>query len=167
MKMNPSHHPTAQERTLAAQLRHHGYKLTQARRAVIRVLATSDKPLAIGDLHHQAQALAADLGLVTVYRTLELLLDLNLVRPVHLLENCHGYALATPGHTHHLICRRCHNVVEIQGCDLSPFLDRVAAQTGYRVTGHWLEVEGLCPACQGLAAPESAESAESAEWQNE
>lgn len=132
----------------AEQLRKHGYKLTQARWAVILTLAESPSPLAINDLYQQARAHAPDLGLVTVYRTLEILDSLKLVRPVHLMEDYHGYALATPGHTHHVVCQRCKNVVEIEGCDISPFLNRVSEETGFKITGHWLELEGVCPDCQ-------------------
>jgi len=142
--MNPS------EVFVTEQLRLHGYKLTKARRAVIQALADAGTPLDISDLHHQAQAVAADLGLVTVYRTLEVLETLDLVRPVHMVNNYHGYAIATPGHTHHVVCQNCRTVVEIEGCDISPFLNRVRQQTGFAITGHWLEVEGLCPNCQAL-----------------
>lgn len=137
-----------QEKRLAESLRASGYKLTRPRRAVIHALVSASSPLTINDLHERAQQTAEDVGLVTIYRTLELLLNLSLARPVHIGHNCHGYALATPGHTHHLICQRCNRVVEIEGCDLDSFLDRVAGQTGYRITGHWLELVGLCAACQ-------------------
>lgn len=152
--MNPS------EQRMTDALRSHGYKLTKARRAVIHTLAGAATPLSISDLHQDAQARAIDLGLVTVYRTLELLEELELVRPVHIYENCHGYVIATPGHTHHLVCRCCHTVTEIEGCDLSRFLERVAAQTGYDITGHWLELEGVCPACrsEGCVIPATCRS---------
>lgn len=133
---------------LADQLRANGYKITRARQAVIDALAHAAKPLSINDLHERAQAYTADIGLVTVYRTLELLVALELVRPVHLMENCHGYAIATPGHTHHMVCQRCNRVVEIEGCDLHAYLDQIMAETGYRITDHWLEIAGICPACQ-------------------
>lgn len=139
---------TLHEQHLTRQLRENGYKLTQARRAVIQALLAASTPLAVNDLHEQAQAYDAGLGLVTVYRTLEILTGLGLARPVHLAENCHGYSLATPGHTHHLVCRLCSAVVEFEGCDLSGLLEAVAAQTGYAISGHWLELEGLCPDCQ-------------------
>ncbi|GAB4575568.1 MAG: transcriptional repressor [Anaerolineae bacterium] len=140
---------TASTETLLAEaLRANGFKITRARQAVIHALSRAAKPLSINDLHDSARDYAEDIGLVTVYRTLELLISLDLVRPVHLMENCHGYALATPGHTHHVICQRCNRAIEITGCDLSAFLDEITAHTGYRITGHWLEIEGLCPDCQ-------------------
>lgn len=136
------------EKRLAESLRTHGYKITRPRRAVIHALAEAAEPLSINDLHERAQDIAEDVGLVTVYRTLELLQELDLARPVHLGHNCHGYILATPGHTHHLVCRRCNTAIEFEGCDLEAFFTEIEAKTGFRVTGHWLELEGLCMACQ-------------------
>ena len=78
----------------------------------------------------------------------ELMEEIGIARPVHLDDGCHGYALSTPGHTHHMVCERCHAVVEIAGCELGGFLDRVAQRTGYTITGHWLEISGICAACQ-------------------
>lgn len=125
-----------------------GHKLTQPRRAILHVLLGSDCPLSPAEIQAQGQVLYADLGLVTVYRTLELMESIGLVRPVHLANGCHGYALATPGHTHHVVCECCHAVVEIVGCELGDFLDRVADYTGYAITGHWLEISGVCKKCQ-------------------
>lgn len=134
--------------TLAGQLRAGGHKLTQPRRAILRVLLAAAHPLSPAQIQEHGQAYCADLGLVTVYRTLEVMEDLDMVRAVHLADSCHGYVLATPGHTHHVVCQRCHAVVEIYGCDLGAFLEGVAQRTGYRITGHWLEIAGLCAACQ-------------------
>ncbi|MBN1284729.1 MAG: transcriptional repressor [Anaerolineae bacterium] len=137
----------AREQTFVETLRANNYKLTRARRALIHALAGASKPLTINGLHARAKEIDPKIGLVTVYRTLELLSELDLVRSVHLADECHGYAVSTPGHTHHLICRACHALVEIDGCNLGAFLKEVEQRTGYRITGHWLEFEGLCPKC--------------------
>jgi Fur family ferric uptake transcriptional regulator len=134
--------------TLAQQLRTQGHKLTGPRRAILQTLLEASRPLSPAEIQTCGQVYCADLGLVTVYRTLEMMAEIGIVRPVHLADNCHGYVLATPGHTHHLVCVRCHAVVEIAGCDLGDFLDSVAARTGYTITGHWLEISGFCAECQ-------------------
>ncbi len=134
--------------TLAQQLREEGHKLTQPRAAILHALLQTATPLSPAEIQARGQEFCADLGLVTVYRTLELLEGMQIVRAVHVADNCHGYALSTPGHTHHLVCERCHAVVEIEGCGLGEFLDSLAASTGYRITGHWLELSGLCANCQ-------------------
>ncbi|MBN1202218.1 MAG: transcriptional repressor [Anaerolineae bacterium] len=134
--------------TLARQFRERGHKLTQPRRAILRTLLAASRPLSPAEIQEYGQSYCQDLGLVTVYRTLELLEDLDLVRAVHVAQNCHGYALSTPGHTHHVVCERCHAVVEIVGCELGDFLDSVAERTGYAITGHWLEISGICAECR-------------------
>lgn len=136
---------------LARQLRAAGHKLTTPRRAILRALLEACRPLSPVELQTNGQAHCHDLGLVTVYRTLEIMEEIGLVRAVHVTDGCHGYALATPGHTHHVVCDQCHAVVEIFGCELGDFLDSVAAHTGYTITGHWLEISGLCPACTQAA----------------
>ncbi|MBI5961208.1 MAG: transcriptional repressor [Chloroflexi bacterium] len=141
---------TATLETLAQQLREHGHKLTQPRCAVLHALLSTAKPLSPAEIQALGQGFCADLGLVTVYRTLELMEEIELVRPVHLADGCHGYVLATPGHTHHVICERCHAVIEISGCGMGDFLNFVAERTGYRITGHWLEISGLCADCQHI-----------------
>ncbi len=133
---------------LADQFRVQGHKLTRPRRIILEVLLAAHKPLLPAELLTEGQRYYCDLGLVTVYRTLELMEGMELVRTVHVAEGCHGYVLATPGHTHHLVCERCHATVEIIGCELGDFLNSVAERTGYTITGHWLEISGLCAECQ-------------------
>ncbi|WP_119068988.1 Fur family transcriptional regulator [Aggregatilinea lenta] len=133
---------------LAQQLREEGHKLTQQRAAILHALLHTATPLSPAEIQVLGQKYCADLGLVTVYRTLELLEGMQIVRAVHVADNCHGFALSTPGHTHHLVCERCHAVVEIEGCGLGEFLDSLAARTGYQITSHWLEISGLCAECQ-------------------
>jgi Fur family ferric uptake transcriptional regulator len=137
-----------------------GYSNTRSRRAVLMAIceaggqASGAELLALGRAHHPP------LGLVTVYRTLDLLLSLGLVRKLHLDEGCHTYALSMIGphgevrdgdrhdHGHHVICRDCGRAVEFEGCDLDAVVASVEAQTGFRVQEHWLEMFGVCPACR-------------------
>ena len=129
--------------SLAQEFRSQGHKLTRPRRAILEALLAASCPLSPAEITEQEP----EVGLVTVYRTLELMESMGIVRAVHVAEGCHGYVLVTPGHTHHLVCERCHAVVEIMGCEMGDFLDSVARHTGYTVTGHWLEISGVCAAC--------------------
>lgn len=156
---------------LLAAVIHAGYSNTRARRAVLEALcaaggqATPAQLLAWGRIYQPA------LGLVTVYRTLEILRDLGLVRKLHLDEGCSTYALSPASvqradgemertahapheHSHHVICQRCRRATEFAGCDIDRVVAAVEAQTGYRVREHWLEMFGVCPECS--AAEESA-----------
>ncbi|MCD6553681.1 MAG: transcriptional repressor [Chloroflexi bacterium] len=133
------------------QLRLAGYKLTRQRRAVLAVIAAGETHLSPAEVYDQARIACPDLGLTTVYRTLEILSELGLVRRVHLEKGCHSFASASGGHSHHLICNKCGEVIEFEGCDLSPLLERVAQRTGFVIEAHWLELFGTCPACQRVS----------------
>jgi Fe2+ or Zn2+ uptake regulation protein len=125
-----------------------GYSNTAARRAVLEAICETDGQatpaglLARGRAHHPA------LGLVTVYRTLDILHELGLVRRLHSEAGCHAYAPATHDHGHHVICQACGQAVEFEGCDIAAMVASVEAQTGFRVQTHWLEMFGLCPGCR-------------------
>jgi len=130
-----------------------GCRITAPRQAVMETLLAADRPLLPQEIQERARARHRQLGLVTVYRTLNLLTGLDLVRRVHREDGCHGYLLAAPGHRHALICQGCARAVEFAGeDDLHAFIQRVEAQTGYRVEEHLLQLFGRCPACQAAAA---------------
>jgi Fur family ferric uptake transcriptional regulator len=128
-----------------------GYRITASRRAVMRVLTQTDVPLSPQEIFERARRVHRRLGLVSVYRTLDLFSELDMVRRVHRQDDCHGYLLASPGHRHALICQRCGRAVEFPGeDDLQDLVGRVEAATGYRVEGHLLQLFGLCPDCQSV-----------------
>ena len=136
------------EAHLAVLLTERGHKLTQPRRAVLKVIAASARSLTPAEIHTRAQKYCRHTGLVTVYRTLELLTECGAVRKIHQSDGCHSYAPASEGHAHHIICENCHAVIEFEGCDLADLAAAVQRRTGYVVSGHWLELFGYCPKCR-------------------
>jgi Fe2+ or Zn2+ uptake regulation protein len=83
---------------LLRRLREAGHSSTRPRRAVVQVLACAKSCLSPAEILTRGQAFHPPLGLVTVYRTLDVLSDLRLVRKVHLPNGCHSYALAECPH---------------------------------------------------------------------
>jgi Fur family transcriptional regulator, ferric uptake regulator len=128
-----------------------GYSNTEARKAVCQAVceaagqASPMDLLALGRSHHP------ELGLVTVYRTLDILLSLGFIRKLHTEEGCHTYAAVGHDHGHHIMCTRCQSVIEFEGCDIKSVVAAVEQQTGFKVSGHWLEMFGLCPQCRASA----------------
>jgi Fur family ferric uptake transcriptional regulator len=131
-----------------------GFSDTRARRAVVRALCRSPSRATPADLLKRGRSFYANLGQVTVYRTLDILRGLGLVRRLHIDDGCSYYAESGSGHGHHILCRKCRKAVEFVGCTIEDVLSSAARQTGFEVNGHWLEVFGLCPECRGIhAAP--------------
>jgi Fe2+ or Zn2+ uptake regulation protein len=132
---------------MAQVLRAAGYRLTQPRLAVWQVLEENEAGLNPEEIYQKGKMICASLGLVTVYRTLDLLIELGLVRRVHSEHRCHSYASAGYDH-HYLICNACHRVVEFPCDGLEALIESVRQRTGYTVSEHLLELSGLCPDCQ-------------------
>lgn len=127
-----------------------GYSNTEARKAVCHAICEAAGQASPMDLLALGRAYHPALGLVTVYRTLDILLSLGLIRKLHTEDGCHTYAPVGHDHGHHLICTRCQQVIEFEGCDIQKVVDSVEQQTGFKVAGHWLEMFGLCPQCRAL-----------------
>lgn len=131
-----------------------GYRVTEPRRAVMQLLLESGTPLSPQALFESGRARRHNLGLVTIYRTLELFEALGLVCRVHLKDGCHGYLAVSPGHHHFVICEQCGGAVEFPGGDdLRMLIADIETQTGYRVAEHLLQLIGLCPTCQTKREP--------------
>jgi Fe2+ or Zn2+ uptake regulation protein len=133
---------------MAWTVREAGYRLTQPRLAVLEVLQENSRYLSPAEICERGRALYPSLGLVTVYRTLELLDELGLARRVHGRGNCHGYARANSASGHYLVCRRCGQVTEFPCKGMREITETVQQRSGFTVEEHLLELEGLCPACQ-------------------
>jgi Fur family ferric uptake transcriptional regulator len=126
-----------------------GFRITQPRRAVMDVLTEARAPIAPQEIWERGRQTHPRLGLVTVYRTLALLEQLDCVRLVHRDDGCHAYLPCSGGHSHALICRRCGRAAEFPGSDdLRELVLRVEATTGYHIDDHLLQLSGLCPDCQ-------------------
>lgn len=136
------------EERLIEALRDTRCRITGPRRAIIRTILELGGSASPSQVHARARLHCPTLGLVTVYRTLDLLAGMGLVRRIHSENGCRGYAIARRGHHHHLVCRRCGSVVEFEGCDLGSYLGWLSQETGYAIEDHLLELVGLCSDCQ-------------------
>src|SRR5688500_20253382 len=101
-----------------SQLQEHGYRLTEARRAVVDVIQKSKYALTPVQVFDSARKKYAALGLVTVYRTLEKLEELHMHKRVHQPQGCQAFIAAGRGHEHLLLCLSCSQVKFFEVDDL-------------------------------------------------
>ena len=136
---------------LLRALRAHGLRLTQSRSAVLRVLANTTAHLKVAEVHQQALQISPRIGLASVYRTLDLLARLRLVKQVHMDHRHRHYAPATDAHCHHLVCNTCGRVVEFSDCRADGLARTLARRTKFRIDGHCMDFFGQCPQCRRQA----------------
>lgn len=130
------------------QLQENGYRLTEARRAVVETVQKSTRALTPVEVFDMARKKYRRLGLVSVYRTLEKLEELNLVQRVHQPQGCQAFIAESSGHEHLLLCQNCGQVTFFEGDDLDTLINRISNKTGYLIHEHWLQLFGLCQACK-------------------
>jgi len=130
------------------QLQENGYRLTEARRAVVEIVHTSTRALTPVEVFDMARKKYRGLGLVSVYRTLEKLEELHLVQRVHQPQGCQAFIAESRGHEHLLLCQNCGRVTFFEGDDLDTLIKAISQKTGYLIREHWLQLFGLCQDCQ-------------------
>jgi Fur family transcriptional regulator, ferric uptake regulator len=122
------------------KMRGGGYKATPQRRAVLRALSAEQ---------HQSleeiRTRCPEVGLVTMYRTLDLLGKLGIVRRLDLGDGAR-YEFAKDHH-HHMICESCGDILDFEECPLDPALLPLE-NSEFEVRSHSLEVYGRCDACR-------------------
>ena len=121
-----------------------GHRITTSRMRVLEALLDAPAHFTVDDVLRQA----TDVGRATVFRTMKLLQDLNVVCRVMMENGSLHYRLSTSGHHHHLVCRSCGQVADFANCDVSSLIDQLARSTDYQIEGHWLEVYGRCASCR-------------------
>lgn len=144
--------PQTRAQAWLQHLKNSGYRLTASRRAVVRALAGSDRALNATEIYDQARQSYPTLGLVSVYRTLETLEELELIQRVHQPDECHAYLAAFNGHQHLVLCQVCGSADFFRGDDLGALFARVERESGYQINEHWLQLFGLCAECRGEVA---------------
>jgi len=130
------------------RLQESGYRLTAPRRAIVEIMAHGQRALNPIELYDLGRGEHPHLGLVTVYRTLEKLEELGLIQRVHQPGGCNMYLRAAHGHEHLLLCTHCGRVETFSGDDLSGLIAETSRRSGFTVQEHWLQLFGLCNACQ-------------------
>jgi Fur family ferric uptake transcriptional regulator len=138
------------ERVLALRnaLTERGFRLTAARKVILDVFVRSGGHITADDLAEMIRRKSPGIGRMTVYRTLELLGQLGLIRPIYQGTGAAHYVLMEEGHHHHLVCSSCGIVIEVQECALEQIEQAVSGRFRFQVQGHLLEFYGTCYNCQ-------------------
>jgi Fe2+ or Zn2+ uptake regulation protein len=127
----------------SGRLSHH-----QPRRAILDIIARSDRPLTPVEIFDMSRAQDPNIGLVTVYRTIEKLEELHLVEHVHYMGDCQTVFRSSDHHQHLLICTNCGKSQYFEGLEVEEQFNQIGRQFGYQITDHWLQLAGLCEECQ-------------------
>ena len=138
-------------------LRDAGHRSSGPRMAIVATLAGHGCLLTAREIADRLRAEGRDIGVATVYRSLELLEGLGLLHRVE-REGVSRYEPAHPSgeHHHHLICNRCGRVSAFEDAGLERSVQRMARRLAFRVEGHDIALRGTCAACLSDGAGEQS-----------
>ena len=128
------------------RLRLRGHRVTDSRRQVLAGLMAAPAHFTVDDVIRQTPGV----GRATVFRTMKLLQNMNIVCRVLLEDGSLHYRLGSRGHHPHLVCRSCGRVEDFSTCDVASVVEQLTRNTEYEIEGHWLEVYGRCSSCRIL-----------------
>lgn len=133
-------------------LRSQGMRYTSNRRELVSALEDTRGPLTVDQLY---QATQQRVPFSSIYREVRALFEAEVLSLIRGTDRSNRFELAEwlSGHHHHMVCVRCMAISDIAlpprgESQLAELADRAATDTGYRITDHTLEIEGVCPDCQ-------------------
>jgi len=134
-----------------AILRRHGLRASAARRVVVEGLFAAEGPISAEALADGLPGRVPRSDLASVYRNLEVLEQLGVVRHVHLGHGAGLYTLAGPAREY-LVCESCHIVTAVAPATLSGVREAIREASGYQAGFAHFPIVGLCPRCAARSA---------------
>jgi len=132
-----------------------GFKITNQRLLVLEALASCpDRHMTAEEIYEIVKPESPEIGLATVYRTIQLLLELQLIDRINLDDRYVRYEIGNMGddskhHHHHLICLGCGRVASFQDDLLEELEGKIMRTTNFKVADHEVKLYGYCEKCGG------------------
>ena len=138
---------------LKKRLQERQHKMTPQRKTVLQIfLDHPGEHLSAEDVHDLLRDKRTEIGLATVYRSLELLSDLGILQKMEFGDGCSRYEVntldPTRHHHHHLICTKCGKVQEFDDDLLEDLEQDIAEKSGFQIIDHQVKFFGVCKECQ-------------------
>jgi len=127
----------------------HNLKITHQRRTVLKAFLDTEHHVSVEELYNTISKSESKIGLATVYRTLALLTESGLASEINFgdgqkrYEHCYKHE-----HHDHMICAECGKIIEFNHPLIEKFQEEVAAQNGFTITSHKLDLIGICCDCR-------------------
>jgi Fur family ferric uptake transcriptional regulator len=129
-----------------------GYRVTGPRRSLADLVVDLDGHFTALELAAAARQRGLRVGRATVFRALELMIELGVVERLDMPSGEHTYVACAPAHHHHVVCSRCGRTAEVGDAGLDGAVRDIEERSGFRIDTHRLELFGLCRHCLARSA---------------
>jgi Fur family ferric uptake transcriptional regulator len=125
-----------------------GYRLTGQRLLILETLKEFQGSFTALEIEKKVMEKDPSVGRATLFRALDLFLERGILEKIHRESGDDVYIVGSSGHHHHLICRVCGLIRDIESCPFEKDLKMIVQKEGFSDTLHRVEIEGVCRACQ-------------------
>lgn len=125
-----------------------GFRRTAARQAILDTFINCEGHITADSLAERVRQENPTIGRMTVYRTLDLLSELGLIRPIYHGTGAAHFVLLEQGRHHHLVCNDCGVTIEFEHCGSAAISEVLSEQYNFEIQAHMLEFYGICEHCQ-------------------
>jgi Fur family ferric uptake transcriptional regulator len=123
-------------------------RLSHPRFLIFQELSAAEHPFSPQELYQCLLKKQRKIGLTSIYRSLDLFESLGMVFKIVNGSTVKYKLCELEDHHHHIVCKTCGNVVELNFCDISDWSKKVTESTGYQVIDHQLNFYGYCKECR-------------------
>ncbi len=132
-------------------LKEKGYKLTPQTRSILdEIIKNEGSHLTTEEIYDLVKVNCPEIGLATVYRTVQLLEEMGVLYKLDLDDGCSRYELCDEDESHqhhHLICQNCGKVIEVEGDLLEELEQGIEKKYNFKIKNHSLKFYGICDNC--------------------
>ncbi|MBA3709932.1 MAG: transcriptional repressor [Planctomycetes bacterium] len=136
-------------RSVREEARRRGVRWTAQRQIVLETFLASHDHISVDELHHRVREIDHSVSAATVYRTINMLVDIGVAHKRNFGSSSASFESAlTKQHHDHLVCTACGQIEEFHHDLIETLQDEVAKDRGFSLSHHRMELYGVCAACQ-------------------
>ena len=132
---------------LIKKLKEKGYRITPQRRTILGNIVSAQEPLTVAELWEQVRLQHSEVGLDTMYRNINMLVDMDFLTPIEGTGKIGTRYELSERHHHHITCLKC-GVIACIDCPVNHHFMEEINHHGYELIRHKVELYGLCASCK-------------------
>jgi Fur family transcriptional regulator, ferric uptake regulator len=139
---------------LKEKLGERNFKLTNQRKVVFEILTEKkEEHLSPEEIYEHIKDIYPEIGLATIYRTLQLFEEIGLVYKLNFDDGCYRYEILSPNNKevhqhHHLICKKCGKIMEVKEDLMNSLEEIIEKQYNFEIKNHIVKFTGICSQCR-------------------
>ena len=135
-------------RRVRDEARRLGVRWTTQRQVIVETFIASDEHITVEDLHHRVRAIDRTVSAATVYRTINMLVEMGVASKRHFGSGSASFEMeVNKAHHDHLVCVSCGKIQEFHNDRIEELQDEVAVAHGFKLSHHRMELYGTCADC--------------------